>query len=86
VAERVERYEWRAVDSKTRIITALITNGGPCGDGAEVELSKVDRKRSRLRCLRCGASTVVRLPGGRIDRPGLLALDAGVERLHGGDA
>ncbi len=68
------------------VITKLMTSGGPCGDGVEVEVAQTSRNKAMLTCSKCGAETVVALPGGRVDMVGMAALDDGVERLHRAEA
>jgi len=70
---------------KHHTVTHLYING-PRGPETIVRIAQGSGAKATLTCDVCGATTVVKLPGGRVDLQGLARLEAGVQRLHQGDA
>ena len=73
---------------KRHTITKLRISGPthPEPDGADVSVEQTSRNEATLTCLACGKTAVVAMPGGRVDRAGLAALEDGVQRMHRKDA
>jgi len=71
---------------KPIVITKMLTNGGPCGDGCEVAVEAVSRHKTKVRCTRCGKERVVKIPHGKIDLVGFAKLENAVLHLHDADA